>query len=221
MDGILTQPQQTTPPTVTLMCLACGADEQVAPNELVTRIAEHAHCKAPAESVVDTCRVCGCTDEHGCDDGCEWADAEHTICSNCVDVEPAIPPLSIEELLATPAPFRAWLERMGRGFGRDSVIGEACASFACPLNQFLADETGRDRLTIEVSIAPPEVQLWRLDDAAQNAEEDGPAIPLPVWASALVRQVDLYPIGRKVVVDELLFLLDYVEQHLAVAGVLP
>lgn len=29
------------------------------------------------------CRVCGCTDEHGCDAGCAWADKACTICSAC------------------------------------------------------------------------------------------------------------------------------------------
>jgi len=219
MDAILTQP---TPPTVTLTYLTCGTNEEVPLDELAARIAEHDHSETAEMPAAGTCRVCGCTDEYGCDDGCAWADAEHTLCTNCVGAETAETPApTIEELLRTPAPFRAWLERLGRGYGRDYIIGEACASFACPLNQFLADETGRDRLTIEVSIAPPVVQLWRLDDAKENAEEDGLAIPLPAWASALVRQVDLYPIGRKVVVDELLFLLDYVEQHLAAEGVLP
>lgn len=133
--------------------------------------------------------------------------------------DPATP--TIKELLATPAPFRAWCERMSRGYGPDFVIGEACASFACPLNQFLADETGRDRLTIEVELAPPMVQLWRLDDTQQEAFEDGPEIALPAWAGNFARQVDLYPTGRKVRVDEALFLLDYVEQAMAVEGVLP
>jgi hypothetical protein len=30
-----------------------------------------------------TCRVCSCTDEHGCPEGCCWADAEQTLCSSC------------------------------------------------------------------------------------------------------------------------------------------
>ncbi len=30
------------------------------------------------------CRVCGCTDEWGCPEGCAGADKEHTICTNCV-----------------------------------------------------------------------------------------------------------------------------------------
>lgn len=30
------------------------------------------------------CRVCGCTDQHACDGGCSWADASHTLCTNCV-----------------------------------------------------------------------------------------------------------------------------------------
>jgi hypothetical protein len=31
------------------------------------------------------CRVCGCTDEWSCDAGCLWVNAEHTLCSECVD----------------------------------------------------------------------------------------------------------------------------------------
>ena len=33
------------------------------------------------------CRVCGCTDEWGCDVGCSWADAAHTLCSECEGLE--------------------------------------------------------------------------------------------------------------------------------------
>lgn len=29
------------------------------------------------------CRVCGCTDEAACPDGCEWV--EEDLCSNCVE----------------------------------------------------------------------------------------------------------------------------------------
>lgn len=28
------------------------------------------------------CRVCGCTDLYGCDEGCEWV--EHNLCSRCL-----------------------------------------------------------------------------------------------------------------------------------------
>jgi hypothetical protein len=28
------------------------------------------------------CRVCGCTDAHGCEDGCYWVEAD--LCSQCV-----------------------------------------------------------------------------------------------------------------------------------------
>ncbi len=31
-----------------------------------------------------TCRVCGCTDEHGCENGCFWV--QDDLCSNCGDV---------------------------------------------------------------------------------------------------------------------------------------
>ena len=29
------------------------------------------------------CKVCGCTDEHGCVMGCSWTDRERTLCSEC------------------------------------------------------------------------------------------------------------------------------------------
>lgn len=29
------------------------------------------------------CRVCGCTELHGCDEGCSWVDHELTLCSAC------------------------------------------------------------------------------------------------------------------------------------------
>ncbi len=28
------------------------------------------------------CRVCGCTDEMGCVEGCGWANGEHTLCTS-------------------------------------------------------------------------------------------------------------------------------------------
>ena len=34
------------------------------------------------------CRVCGCTDDWACDGGCEWVNAQHTLCSACE--EPAL-----------------------------------------------------------------------------------------------------------------------------------
>lgn len=32
------------------------------------------------------CRYCRCTDERACDDGCSWADIQHTVCDspNCI-----------------------------------------------------------------------------------------------------------------------------------------
>jgi hypothetical protein len=31
---------------------------------------------------IDSCRVCGCTDERGCEDGCEWI--QPGLCSACL-----------------------------------------------------------------------------------------------------------------------------------------
>lgn len=33
--------------------------------------------------VLRCCRVCGCTDDEGCDDGCVWVAVD--LCSNCVE----------------------------------------------------------------------------------------------------------------------------------------
>jgi len=33
------------------------------------------------------CVVCGCTDERGCDIGCQWADPSRTLCSCCIHVQ--------------------------------------------------------------------------------------------------------------------------------------
>lgn len=48
------------------------------------------------QSVIDAaeigtrrCRVCGCTDLHGCEDGCWWV--EDDLCSNCADRAEASP----------------------------------------------------------------------------------------------------------------------------------
>ncbi len=35
---------------------------------------------------VSVCRVCGCTDDHACPQGCAWADKDHTLCTACADV---------------------------------------------------------------------------------------------------------------------------------------
>jgi len=35
------------------------------------------------------CRFCGCTEEHGCEDGmtvCHWVDLDKTICSKCQQI---------------------------------------------------------------------------------------------------------------------------------------
>lgn len=37
-----------------------------------------------AEAEIQTCRYCGCTPAMACAEGCEWVDAEETICSACL-----------------------------------------------------------------------------------------------------------------------------------------
>lgn len=33
---------------------------------------------------VPKCVVCGCTDEHGCDEGCCWSLSDPPVCSSCI-----------------------------------------------------------------------------------------------------------------------------------------
>lgn len=58
-----------------------GRGKQVTASE-ATVIARVLYGRAPLEPE-GICRVCGCTDEWGCDGGCSWVDAEHTLCSEC------------------------------------------------------------------------------------------------------------------------------------------
>lgn len=36
------------------------------------------------------CRVCGCTDNHACPNGCEWSDIDETLCTVCEDAVEAL-----------------------------------------------------------------------------------------------------------------------------------
>ncbi len=40
---------------------------------------------ARAGLVPGICRVCACTEEHGCPEGCSWADGSQTLCSICAE----------------------------------------------------------------------------------------------------------------------------------------
>lgn len=31
------------------------------------------------------CKVCGCTEEHACEQGCSWVDGTETMCSACIE----------------------------------------------------------------------------------------------------------------------------------------
>ena len=33
------------------------------------------------------CRWCRCTDAHGCEKGCAWANRAHTLCTECVSLD--------------------------------------------------------------------------------------------------------------------------------------
>lgn len=41
------------------------------------------------------CHACQCTDEWGCDVGCEWMDETHTLCSACVAIAEAVTGLDL------------------------------------------------------------------------------------------------------------------------------
>ena len=54
------------------------------------------------------CCYCGCTDEHGCPEGCSWDDDMHTLCSSCAA---ALEQLRINRLgrpVITPDDVIAW-----------------------------------------------------------------------------------------------------------------
>ena len=48
----------------------------------------------------DTCRLCGCTEDHPCPTGCAWADETRTVCTLCVERVRAMPP-ELHVLIAT------------------------------------------------------------------------------------------------------------------------
>ena len=64
-----------------------------------------------------TCRLCGCTDEFGCDSGCSWVDPDHTLCSRCC------PPAALQ--------LEAALKRC-RGLLRFRVTGAVADRTASP-----------------------------------------------------------------------------------------
>jgi hypothetical protein len=41
-------------------------------------------------NTVGQCRWCGCTYDRPCANGCSWADAQHTLCSECVALDRAM-----------------------------------------------------------------------------------------------------------------------------------
>jgi hypothetical protein len=63
--------------------------------------------KAPEELPFSTCKICGCTDNNACihpeKENCHWVDADHTLCSHCLDklIEKAAKYDSIEASIAT------------------------------------------------------------------------------------------------------------------------
>jgi hypothetical protein len=43
--------------------------------------------KITVQERVGKCRWCGCTYEHGCAEGCWWANRQGTLCSECVELD--------------------------------------------------------------------------------------------------------------------------------------
>src|SRR4051812_6081365 len=41
--------------------------------------------RKPRVAKSGTCIECGCTDRCACDGGCSWVNAEHTVCSACLE----------------------------------------------------------------------------------------------------------------------------------------
>lgn len=56
------------------------------------KLIEATHCALAMEayrSGAPYCHVCLCTEEHACTGGCEWANANKTICTACVTIAAA------------------------------------------------------------------------------------------------------------------------------------
>lgn len=89
-------PTPTTPTTPT--------DGSPAPTEVAqTNRAEAAEAEEDGESGAETelqCRVCGCTEAEGCEDGCSWV--ENDLCSRCADTLAAHPE-RVDALMAAEA----------------------------------------------------------------------------------------------------------------------
>lgn len=119
----------------------------------------------------------------------ELAGIERDLAALPPDV-PTAPRASIPELLATPAPFRAWLE----GLAPDAPAGIAVRCDDCPLARFLGSQGhGAD-------CAPSSI-----------VTDDGPTITPPAWTGAFIRAVDELGKGHRVTPAEALRLLAQAE----------
>ena len=62
-----------------------------------------------------TCKSCGCTDDHACEEGCGWVDHTHTLCSACVEAEPGDKPEpKVPGKKATTAPAKKASFKIGQ-----------------------------------------------------------------------------------------------------------
>lgn len=65
------------------ICPGCGREWYSADEDGVWSCLEcGAEIPPPGPGV---CRVCGCTDEYGCPEGCWWVEPD--LCSSCVELE--------------------------------------------------------------------------------------------------------------------------------------
>lgn len=65
------------------VCPGCGEKRHSEAARAVWKCVEcGAEVPPPGPGV---CRVCGCTDEYGCDGGCYWVEPD--LCSSCVGTE--------------------------------------------------------------------------------------------------------------------------------------
>jgi hypothetical protein len=57
----------------------------------------------PAPVKIRACRVCGCTDDRACDEGCWWLSDHDDLCSSCVAAQPHVVKRTIDHPRTTAA----------------------------------------------------------------------------------------------------------------------
>jgi len=93
-----------------VVCLHCAASGPFAgapgvKGKRAQRIAEdywNNRRRVTFQAIPGVCVFCGCTDDHACEGGCSWINAEHTLCSACV------PSLRCPEINIPVVTWSAW-----------------------------------------------------------------------------------------------------------------